>query len=412
MKQQDWTEQLRDRLANHSQAAPEGLWARIEQQLDAGQLPRRRIVPLWAWFSAAAVAVILFVGGAYIYISEVGEVEPEVVASVQTNSMPLLAEEISEEKSEETLQTPPQTPPFERRVVPKGITAPHDEEVAPSTEVLPSDTPTESLATTADEKPTNTAAVAERSERTERVVQRTRDFDDLPAKSLHRRPLRASLMASNVLAYNARGANTVAPVYMSRSYMSNFAALVGYASSEMSSKMFAPQNTYYLSDYSDEAEHRMPLTVGFMLSVPLDDNWWLEGGVTYSRLSSTFTHRYGRTTLVDEQRLKYVGIPIGVGRSLWQTRQLHVYASADVAADFNVSAHVESYGMDYRLDKDRMQFSLAAHAGVEYRLLPWLGVYAQPGLKFYPDNGSSVKNIYKERPLDFDLQLGLRVSPW
>jgi hypothetical protein len=34
----------------------------------------------------------------------------------------------------------------------------------------------------------------------------------------------------------------------------------------------------------------------------------------------------------------------------------------------------------------------------------------QPGLRYYPDNGSHIKNIFKERPWMFDLQFGLRYS--
>jgi hypothetical protein len=37
-------------------------------------------------------------------------------------------------------------------------------------------------------------------------------------------------------------------------------------------------------------------------------------------------------------------------------------------------------------------------------------LYAQPGLKYYIDNGSQIQNIFKEHPLGFDLQFGLRVN--
>ena len=35
MKSNDWTSQLNQRLADHQESAPEGLWDRIEAQLDA-----------------------------------------------------------------------------------------------------------------------------------------------------------------------------------------------------------------------------------------------------------------------------------------------------------------------------------------------------------------------------------------
>ena len=39
-----------------------------------------------------------------------------------------------------------------------------------------------------------------------------------------------------------------------------------------------------------------------------------------------------------------------------------------------------------------------------------VGLYVEPGVSYYFDNGSSVSNIYKEKPLNFNLEFGLRFS--
>ena len=46
MKSNDWTSQLNQRLADHQEPAPEGLWDRIEAQLDADIPQQPAIVPV------------------------------------------------------------------------------------------------------------------------------------------------------------------------------------------------------------------------------------------------------------------------------------------------------------------------------------------------------------------------------
>jgi hypothetical protein len=57
-----------------------------------------------------------------------------------------------------------------------------------------------------------------------------------------------------------------------------------------------------------------------------------------------------------------------------------------------------------------MQWSLNGSLGVQYDVIPLLGLYAEPGLSWYPDNGSRLQNYFKDKPLTFSLQLGLRLN--
>ena len=51
---------------------------------------------------------------------------------------------------------------------------------------------------------------------------------------------------------------------------------------------------------------------------------------------------------------------------------------------------------------------MGASVGAQYNLLPSLGVYAEPGVTYYPDNGSSVQSFFKDKPVNPSLQFGLR----
>jgi len=39
-----------------------------------------------------------------------------------------------------------------------------------------------------------------------------------------------------------------------------------------------------------------------------------------------------------------------------------------------------------------------------------LGLYAEPGIAYYFDDGSQIETIRKEHPFNFNLQFGLRFS--
>ena len=51
-----------------------------------------------------------------------------------------------------------------------------------------------------------------------------------------------------------------------------------------------------------------------------------------------------------------------------------------------------------------------AAAGVQYNFIPQLGIYVEPGIKHYFDNGSHIRNFFKHHPTNFNLQVGLRLN--
>ena len=221
------------------------------------------------------------------------------------------------------------------------------------------------------------------------------------SRSAARRPS-FSLRSSNLLQTNAMGSNTVQPMLMSMAYASSTAA--SYMSN---GARMAPM---YLANYEEEADHRLPLSLGLSVRLPLTPRLWVESGLSYTVVSSTFTHRLNAITTTDEQRLYYVGIPVNVGYHVWQAGRLKTYVSGGVQGDVCVKSTMESQAGKGAFDRDRMQFSFNLSAGVEYELLPHSSLYFQPGFSYYPDNGSRLQNIFKEKPLLPSLQFGVRYS--
>jgi hypothetical protein len=89
---------------------------------------------------------------------------------------------------------------------------------------------------------------------------------------------------------------------------------------------------------------------------------------------------------------------------------LNVYATAGGQVDFCLKAKVISNGTNIPYARDRLQFSMQGALGLQYDIIPQLGIYAEPGVKYYFNNGSKVRNFFKDKPTNFNLQLGLRLN--
>ena len=166
----------------------------------------------------------------------------------------------------------------------------------------------------------------------------------------------------------------------------------------------------HLPGYEENTEHHMPVAVGLSVRYRLNDRWALESGLVYSRLTSDFTRRMQHNELTDHQTLHYVGLPLVLDYKVWGNNVLETYVQAGGQVDANVKAQLESEGVELNISKDRLQLSANAAVGAQVNVTPALGIYVEPGLRYYFDNKSQVENIFKDKKLSFQLQIGLRID--
>ena len=161
-------------------------------------------------------------------------------------------------------------------------------------------------------------------------------------------------------------------------------------------------------DCKETTKHNMPVSFGATVSYALNDRLALTSGLVYTLATSSFEHGTSSNASKDEQTLHYVGIPLTASYTVWSNSWLKTYVNAGGQADFNVSAKVETEGHTTDIDKDRAQLSVGAAAGVQLNVIKQMGVYVEPGMRYYFDNGSNVQTVFKEHPCNFSLQMGLR----
>ena len=159
------------------------------------------------------------------------------------------------------------------------------------------------------------------------------------------------------------------------------------------------------------AKHHAPVSVGLQVAFGIAPRLSLSTGLVYTRTSSDFYPYAPSSNYNVHQVLHYVGIPVGLNYEFWQSGGFHAYVMAGAEADYNVKNDTEEEGVKKEdAKRDRVQFSGKASLGAQYDITPKVGLYIEPGAKYYFDNGSHVENTFKDEKLNFNLQFGLRFN--
>lgn len=170
---------------------------------------------------------------------------------------------------------------------------------------------------------------------------------------------------------------------------------------------------------STSTEHYQPVSFGLALSVGLGDRFSLETGADYSCLVSDMSSGTEENRYDIRQTLHYVGIPLRARYSFWKPGGFDLYMTAGgkvekcvggtTSTSYVVKSSVSSSTKD-RITVDPLQWSVGASLGIGYRFNDLVGIYLEPGVSYYFDNGSFVETVYRERPLNFSLGIGLRFN--
>lgn len=443
-----WIDSLRKRFEDRQQPAPDGLWDSINAAMterglldETQKQPERKakVVPIWIRRVAAAAACVAIIIGAAVYLNR--QENPSNLASISTSTLGTTSTEkqtSQKEPLERTSQTD-EKQSFMARTV-KRLTAMAGKMVDRQRENINQETAAESA------EPTVLIAKNESAE-TENAVETNQNEPDknqtpnvwerytppvnhnngnhYTKKRQPRKSKKVSHSNQDNVTFGLYGGgasaidmsfggydddvtylNDVVGAMDSRDYLLFASALVSNKPTEQEPKL-------------DNAKHHQPLKIGFTARLRLTDRLGVETGLFYSYLSSDFSSSDVLGGTKTQQKLHYAGIPLKLSYSMWRTDLLEVYAGAGGAVEFcvNGNAHtdwiyanevVKSENRDAR--EKRPQFSVNASAGVQYNISDLFGVYAEPGVSYYIDNGSQTKNFYKDKQWNFNLNVGLRLT--
>ena len=422
MSNQDWTSKLQDQLAGYQESVSHDLWAGIEQSLaqkniesvssnpqtiasessestdlhvgseakknarvlhDSSKVQKNaRIVYFKRWSAAAAAVALLGIGGSYVYLhqEDVEKGNLQLAASQSAPSHAVSADlqsAASQKKASDVLK----------------------KESENEISLLAEKSDHKALTRSTDH---HAAAYASQSYHFEKN-------EEVSGWSMQ-------LYAEN-LTPSLGGVNSDASGgYNDFSYGTMAEPMPGVIPDPTAGGIYGEE--YLLASYKaiqrnqqGNAKHHAPVSVGLQVAFGIAPRLSLSTGLVYTRTSSDFYPYAPSSNYNVHQVLHYVGIPVGLNYEFWQSGGFHAYVMAGAEADYNVKNDTEEEGVKKENAKrDRVQFSGKASLGAQYDITPKVGLYIEPGAKYYFDNGSHVENTFKDKKLNFNLQFGLRFN--
>ena len=469
MSNQDWTSKLQDQLAGYQESVSHDLWAGIEQSLaqnniesgssnpqtiasessestdlhvgseakkdarvlhDSSEAKKdARIVYFKRWSAAAAAVALLGIGGSYVYLHqedvEKGNLQlaslssPAVSADLQSAaSLPAPSPVVSADLQSAASQPAPSL------VVSADLQSAASQKKMGNVLEKESENEISLLA----ENPEPAEPVSE-----DKATDKSSDYKALTRSTDHHAAAYASqsyhfekneevsgwsmqLYAEN-LTPSLGGVNSDASGgYNDFSYGTMAEPMPGVIPDPTAGGIYGEE--YLLASYKaiqrnqqGNAKHHAPVSVGLQVAFGIAPRLSLSTGMVYTRTSSDFYPYAPGSSYNVHQVLHYVGIPVGLNYEFWQSGGFHAYVMAGAEADYNVKNDTEEEGVKKENAKrDRVQFSGKASLGAQYDITPKVGLYIEPGAKYYFDNGSHVENTFKDKKLNFNLQFGLRFN--
>lgn len=455
MSNKDWTSKLRDQMTDYQEPVKHDLWAGIAQSLAQNQPvagenrvpenhpvkrvekePKARVVTLKRWSAAAAAVALLGIGGSYVYLHQedveqgnaqlasLASSEASSASSASSSSLSASSSSLSASSSSHLKQVPLLAADN------KSADSKSRQKAASSAaSLLSSDyasVPVQSAAPMNDEGETMVAVAS--------------DEAPLVASKYKSAESAQSQAEPNSSSYHFSRNSEVAGVSM-KLYAENFGAGMGNVNSGSnivnrysdSGVMADPMPGVYPDpsvggsndvDYlmaaaykalqkspQGKAKHHAPVSVGMQIAFGVAPRLSLSTGVVYTRTSSDFYPYAPNNDYNVHQVLHYVGIPVGLNYELWRSGGFHAYVMAGAEAAYNVKNDTDEDGTRKQdAKRDRVQFSGKASLGAQYDISPSVGLYIEPGAKYYFDNGSDIENTFKDKKLNFNLQFGLRFN--
>lgn len=431
MSNQDWTSKLQDQLAGYQESVSHDLWAGIEQSLaqkniesvstnpqtiasessesadlHVGSEAKKdaRIVYFKRWSAAAAAVALLGIGGSYVYLHQ---------EDVEKGNLQLASHAVSPSHA---------------------VSASH----VVSADLQSAASQSKMGNTLVEESENEISLLAENSDPAEPVSEDKATDSSTDHKTLTRSTdHHAAAYASQSYHFEK---NEEVSGWSMQLYAENLTPSLGGVNSDASGSCrdyshgmmseplpgVIPDPTaggiygeeYLLASYKAiqrnqqvKAKHHAPVSVGLQVAFGIAPRLSLSTGMVYTRTSSDFYPYAPSSNYNVHQVLHYVGIPVGLNYEFWQTGGFNAYVMAGAEADYNVKNDTEEEGVKKENAKrDRVQFSGKASLGAQYDITPKVGLYIEPGAKYYFDNGSHVENTFKDKKLNFNLQFGLRFN--
>ena len=445
MDDQQWLKHLSDKLNDYEEPAPEGLWDDIAGSLSGGAAvpkPEKKrhaaVMPLWLRRVSAAAAVVAIAVAIWlaagIDTTKIDQQPAETYTdnTLNNDNIPTLAETDTRREAEKVMENTTTSTVIQ----PVRSLAAATGSVVATTQIADASTASHEINAVQEKNVNqeNKVTQAGNAAKEEKV-----DSVNIGTPTYSTSPTRRENIAENRQGYNQPVIQATKRAAASRLALNLYAANLTGASSSVRENGPTLRSQYMsgegLAEFSDiqtvvkmsntnkvvehKMNHKFPVRAGVSLRYDLNSRLALSTGLQYSYLASDFSWGSNESFYSGTQKLHYLGIPVSLIANIWGNDRISIYATGGMTMEKCIDGQTTT---DYILNGDyqtrertdatekRVQWSATAAVGVQCRLVSRLSLYAEPGVCYYIDNHSSTDNIYKERPFNFNFNLGLRFT--
>ena len=161
------------------------------------------------------------------------------------------------------------------------------------------------------------------------------------------------------------------------------------------------------SGYSDSYQHEIPISVGLSARFFLTDRLSINTGLNYTRYKSLRTRWFASThdQQKDWQYAHYLGIPVRLDWMIVNKKHFNFYLGAGVQADKCIYATVGGE----RLHEKEVLFGLNGAMGLQFNIVPMVGLYFEPDIS-YSLNEGSIQTYRIREPFMISVRGGIRFN--
>lgn len=408
---EDWTDRIRQELEGFEMTPPEGLWEDICKQMDMPIEPASASHKRWYWAVAAAILALAGFFTAYHY----GDHSEATVLTAKSEIKAIESKENTEIESKTEPKTEPKAEAPQKakssvKATPSAklmaFSTQKDEEAKAEITIEPEEpTETEVLAESGVQsepeiQSDSVASVEEEKPQTSKPTKKAIDFPELMPEP----QVRTNNPHEWAVGVNASGGVLTGKTAHEDRIATNIDI---EEQTEEKSKARNAMTDFYPHGDSDW-DHQIPIRLGLSVQYQLNDHLALTSGISYTYLYSEWGKAFHKNGGY-EQMLHYIGVPLGVVWKLWSSKHLHFYLSGTVLLEKCISFKFRWQGSQTVNSVRPWQFSIRTAVGAEYAFTPQFGIYFEPSLGYYFNDGSSLRHYYKERPFAPSLDFGLRL---
>ena len=407
---EDWTDIIGEELENIEEPLPADDWSVLQQKYAAAQKRKKAAAFAWAGgimsVAAAIALVLLLVRPATVPADDnlVADQLPPIEEVVPVDT-------VSIESQSENVEIPETVAPKKRKLIPTSVNV-----VKPSDDMLIAQDKTEDNIPAEEEifdVVKDTVSVTERlladagntNDKKDMAEDNHMDywgFGDFPDDEPMRRRMKVSVGLSG-----SASANPIPKMYdvNLEPPQDNVTAPGSKDSTEVDSPELA-RMMRSKSSYTEKYKHEIPKSFGVSARFHITDKLSINTGLTYTRYASDRTRMYSYSDYQnDRQYVHYLGIPVRLDWMIVNRKHFNFYLGAGVQADKCIYATVGGE----RLHEKEVLFGLSGAMGLQFNIVPMVGLYFEPDIS-YSLNEGSIQTYRSREPFVVTVRGGLRFN--